>query len=159
MEQSGNDSPKALAPVRLEWDVQTLVLRRLCAGRPKALELMRLAALGYGDAELRSALDFDERQFEAEVDAVGLDFQHLSRAFFAHHAIKSRPADDRAALAPAALEALETIGQALYPGQARPPEQLLEELRASTFVALIERIAGDLRPALLSLGTLPRALP
>ena len=156
--QIGSETREA-EPVRLDWGLQTTVLRRLCASRPKSLELMTLVALGFDDDELRSALGLGASQFDAEVDSIQADFERLSRAFFAHDALRRRADFAALALSPAAEAALEIIGEQLLAGRSLSPAHLLDELRTASFGELIEKIAGDLNPFLGALGKLPKLLP
>jgi hypothetical protein len=167
MQQADGEEPKSAptseAPALLDWSLQTLALRRLCAHRPKALELISLAALGYDDRELLEALRIDENAFDAEVDAIATEYEKLSRAFFAHQSLRTRRVDEIPDLAEKALEAfadsVDLADDVVEAGKRLSPRRTLEVLRAASFRELIERIAGDLSAPLAALGSLPRLLP
>lgn len=144
----------AVRPI-LDWSLQTLVLRRLCAERPAALSIVELVANGERDDEIQAELGLSESQFKFEVAGIAVAYERLSRAFFAHAKLGDREVGH---ISEAAGRELANIAANLRGGANRTAGEVLELLRDLAFDELVGRLDKSLVEPFAALDRLPALL-
>jgi hypothetical protein len=139
----------------LDWSLQTLVLRRLCADRAAALAMVDLVAAGERDEEVQASLKLSESQFKIEVDQIAVAYERLSRAFYAHAKLGGLEAGE---ISDEAGRELVIIAASLRGGASRTADEVFEEVRGLAFGELVGRIEKSLVEPFAALDRLPALL-